>query len=39
MEGKIEAAKAMLSRGMEISLISEITALSEGQISQLKSEC
>ena len=36
-EGKIEVAKGMLSKGMQISLISEITALSEEQIEQLKS--
>ena len=38
IEGKIEAAKAMLAKGMEITLISEITNLSEEQLSQLKDE-
>ncbi len=38
LEGKMEIAKVMLSRGMEISLITEITSLSEAQISQLQSE-
>ena len=38
IEGKIENAKVMLSKGMDISLISEITSLSENQILQLKSE-
>ena len=38
MEGKVEVAKGMLSKGLEVSLISEITALSEAQIEQLKSE-
>jgi predicted transposase/invertase (TIGR01784 family) len=38
MEGKMEDAKVMLAKGMDISLISEITALSEEQISQLKSK-
>ncbi len=38
MEGKMENAKVMLAKGMDISLIAEITALSEVQISQLKSE-
>lgn len=38
IEGKIEDAKVMLSKGMDISLISEITDLSTGKILQLKSE-
>ena len=38
IEGKIEAAKAMLAKGMEITLISEITNLPEAQLSQLKDE-
>ena len=38
VEGKIEAAKVMLVKGMEIALISEITGLPEGQLSQLKAE-
>ena len=37
-EGKIEVAKGMLSKGMQISLIAEITALPKEQIEQLKSE-
>ncbi|MFB3040756.1 MAG: Rpn family recombination-promoting nuclease/putative transposase [Candidatus Poribacteria bacterium] len=37
-EGKMEVAKGMLSKGMQISLISEITALPKEQIEQLKSE-
>ena len=36
-EGKVEVAKGMLSKGMQISLISEITALPKEQIEQLKS--
>ncbi|RKU32482.1 hypothetical protein C6496_23895 [Candidatus Poribacteria bacterium] len=35
-EGLIETAKAMLARGMEITLISEITNLPEAQLLQLK---
>lgn len=35
-EGKIEAAKAMLAKGMEMTLISEITNLPEAQLLQLK---
>ena len=35
-KGRIETAKAMLARGMEISLISEITNLPEAQLLQLK---
>ena len=35
-KGRIETAKAMLARGMEISLISEITDLPEAQLLQLK---
>ena len=38
MEGKMENAKVMLSKGMDISLISEITTLSKEKILQLKSE-
>ncbi len=34
--GRIETAKAMLAKGMEITLISEITNLSETQLLQLK---
>ena len=37
-EGRIEAAKAMLAKGMEITLISEITNLPEAQLLQLKKE-
>ena len=36
IEGKIETAKAMLAKGMEITLISEITNLPEAQLLQLK---
>ncbi len=36
LEGRIEAAKAMLAKGMEMSLISEITNLPEAQLLQLK---
>ncbi len=32
MEGKMEDAKVMLSKGMDISLISEITDLSKEKI-------
>ena len=35
-KGRIETAKAMLAKGMEITLISEITNLSEAQLLQLK---
>ena len=35
-KGRIETAKAMLARGMEITLISEITNLPEAQLLQLK---
>ena len=35
-EGRIETAKAMLVKGMEITLISEITNLPEAQLLQLK---
>ncbi len=38
LEGRIEAAKAMLAKGMEITLISEITNLPEAQLLQLKDE-
>ena len=34
--GRIETAKVMLAKGMEITLISEITNLPEAQLSQLK---
>ena len=37
-EGKIETAQAMLSRGMEIKLIAEITELSQAQLLQLKAQ-
>ena len=36
IEEKIETAKAMLAKGMEITLISEITNLSEAQLLRLK---
>ena len=35
-KGRIETAKGMLAKGMEITLISEITNLPEAQLSQLK---
>ena len=35
-KGRIETAKAMLAKGMEITLISEITNLPEAQLLQLK---
>ena len=35
-KGRIETAKVMLTKGMEITLISEITNLPEAQLSQLK---
>ena len=35
-EGRIETAKAMLAKGMEMTLISEITNLPEAQLLQLK---
>ena len=38
LEGKIEAARAMLAKEMEIALISEITNLPEEQLLQLKDE-
>ena len=38
IEGKIEDAKEMLAKGMEITLVSEITNLPEEQLSQLKDE-
>ena len=37
-EGKIETAQAMLTRGMGIALIAEITNLPEAQLLQLKAE-
>ena len=36
VEGKIETAQAMLAKGMEIELITEITNLPEAQLLQLK---
>ena len=38
IEEKIETAKAMLAKGMEMPLISEITNLPEAQLLQLKEE-
>ena len=38
IEEKIETAKAMLAKGMEMTLISEITNLSEAQLLQLRDE-
>ena len=38
VEGKIEAAQAMLAKGMEIKLIAEITNLPEAQLLQLKTQ-
>ena len=38
LEGRIEAAKAMLAKGMEMTLISEITNLPKEQLLQLKEE-
>ena len=38
IEGKIEDAKVMLTKGMDIALISEITNLPEKQLLQLKTE-
>jgi predicted transposase/invertase (TIGR01784 family) len=35
-KGKIEIAKNMISKGIEISLISEITGLTEKEINELK---
>ena len=35
-KGRIETAKAMLAKGMEMTLISEITNLPEAQLLQLK---
>ena len=37
-EGRIETAKAMLAKGMEMTLISEITNLPEAQLLQLKDD-
>ena len=37
-KGRIETAKAMLAKGMEITLISEITNLPEAQLLLLKEE-
>ena len=37
-EGKIETARAMLAKGMEIELIAEITELSQEQFLQLKAQ-
>ena len=36
VEGKIETAQAMLSKGMEIELVAEITNLPEAQLLQLE---
>ena len=38
VEGKIEAAQAMLTKGMGIDLIAEITGLPQAQLLQLKAE-
>ncbi len=38
IEGKIETAKAMLAKGMEMTLISEITNLPEEQLLRLADE-
>lgn len=38
IEEKIETAKAMLAKRMEMTLISEITDLPEAQLLQLKAE-
>ncbi len=35
IEGKIETARAMLSKGMEIEFIAEVTELSQAQLLQL----
>ncbi len=35
-KGRIETAKAMLAKGMEMTLISEITNLSEAQLLELR---
>ena len=35
-KGRIETAKAMLAKGMEITLISEITNLPEAQLLELR---
>ncbi len=37
-EGKIESARVMLAKGMEIGLIAEITNLPEAQLLQLKAQ-
>ena len=37
LEGKLEIAKNMLNKGLELSLIKEITGLSEQEIQALKS--
>ena len=36
IEGRIETAKAMLAKGMEMTLISEITNLPEAQLLELR---
>ena len=36
IEGRIETAKAMLTKGMEMTLISEITNLPEAQLLELR---
>lgn len=38
VEGKIETARAMLAKGMEIGLIAEITELPQAQLLQLKAQ-
>ncbi len=38
IEGKIEDAKKMLEKGLEIHLISEITGLTKEEIEDLKNE-
>ena len=37
-EGKIESARGMLAKGMEIEIIAEITGLPEAQLLQLKAQ-
>ncbi len=36
MEGKIEIARNMLSKGMEVSVIGEITGLTKKEIEKLR---
>ena len=38
VEGKIETARTMLTKGMEVGLIAEITNLPEAQLLQLKAQ-